>query len=90
MAYTLKMVKDRNLEQEFEARTCGNYFDHVWGVHPIADIPENRLLKFAGFKPSVFEFSANQTIIEGESAYFSFLKLVKKRRFLCLEINVWK
>ena len=88
MAYTLKMVKERNLEQEFEARTCGNYFDHVWGVHPIADIPENRLLKFTGFKPSIFEFSANQTIIEGDSAYFSFLKNTYSINFIFSQVRM--
>ena len=74
MAYTLKLCKERELEQEFASRSCGGYFGHVWGVHPIADIPEKRKLNYDGFKLSVVEFSRDQTIIEGLSAYFSVLK----------------
>jgi len=74
MAYTLKMVKERDLGQVFASRECGGYFDHVWAVHPIADIPESRKLYFDGFKLSIAEFSKDQTVIEGVSAYYSALK----------------
>ena len=74
MAYTLKMVRERRLEQELLSRDCGGFFEHVWGVHPIADIPENRKPANDGFKVSVVEFSKNQTIIEGSSSYYSFLR----------------
>lgn len=73
-AYTLKMVRERELEQEFASRECGGYFDHVWGVHPIADIPEKRKLNYDGFKLSTVEFSKNQTVIEGSSAYYSVIR----------------
>lgn len=73
-AYTLKMVNERKLEQEFNSRECGGYFDHVWGVHPIADLPEKRKLNYDGFKLSIVEFSPHQTVIEGVTAYFSGLK----------------
>ena len=39
MAYTMKMVNERKLEQEFNSRECGGYFEHVWGVHPMANVP---------------------------------------------------
>ena len=87
MAYTLKMVKSRELEQEFASRDCGGYFEHVWGVHPIADIPEKRQLKYEGFKVSQVEFSANQTIIEGLSAYYSFFKYIFPLNFLVSQIR---
>ena len=82
MAYTVNMVRDRGLEQEFASRECGGYFDHVWGVHPIADIPEKRKLDFNGFKVSLVEFSASQTIIEGASAYYSSLRFFYPLNFI--------
>ncbi|HMI79760.1 MAG TPA: hypothetical protein VK484_13265, partial [Ferruginibacter sp.] len=87
MAYTLKMVRERSLEQEFTSRECGGYFDHVWGVHPIADIPENRKLNYDGFKVSTVEFSANQTIIEGSSAYYSLLKFFFPLNFFVSQVR---
>ena len=86
--YTLKMVKERGLEQEFYSRECGGYFDHVWGVHPIADIPEKGKPKYAGFKISLFEFSPRQTIIEGESAYFPFLSRLYPLNFFVSQIRL--
>lgn len=82
MAYTLKMVKERELQQEFNSRICGGYFEHVWGVHPMADVPENRTLEYEGFKPSIFEYSKDQTIIEGQSAYYKTLKNIFPLNFL--------
>ena len=84
MAYTLKMVKERELEQEFASRDCGGYFEHVWGVHPIADVPENRKLTYDGFKVLQVEFSSNQTIIEGSSAYYSLLRYVFPLNFIVI------
>lgn len=87
MAYTLKMVRERELEQEFASRDCGGYFEHVWGVHPIADIPENRKPAYQGFSVSVVEFSPNQTIIEGSSAYYSLLRGVFPLNFIASQIR---
>ena len=87
MAYTIKMVRERSLEQELTSRECGGYFDHVWGVHPIADIPENRKPTNDGFKVSTVEFSKNQTIIEGSSSYYSFLRFFFPLNFLVSQIR---
>lgn len=87
MAYTIKMVRERGLEQEFASRECGGYFGHVWGVHPIADIPENRKLNYNGFEVSTVEFSKNQTIIEGTSAYYSFLRFFFPINFLVSQVR---
>ena len=85
--YTIKMVKERGLEQEFASRECGGYFGHVWGVHPIADIPEKRKLNYGGFEISLCEFSQGQTIIEGESAYFSCFRRFFPLNFLVSQIR---
>ena len=87
MAYTLKMVRERGLEQEFNARNCGGYFDYVWGVHPMANIPEKRNPTYEGFRVSQVEFSESQTIIEGSSAYYRFLKFLYHINFFVSQIR---
>ena len=87
MAYTIKIVRERGLEQEFTSRECGGYFDHVWGVHPIADVPDKKKPKYEGFKLSQVEFSENQTIVEGLSVYYSFLRFFFPLNFLVSQIR---
>jgi glycosyltransferase involved in cell wall biosynthesis len=87
MAYTLKMCRERDLEQMFASRECGGYFDHVWAVHPIADIAEKRSVELDGFKLSISEFSKDQTIIEGVSAYYLVLKHFFPINFLISQIR---
>ena len=86
MAYTMKMVNERKLEQEFNSRECGGYFEHVWGVHPMANVPEGKEPSYNGFKVNVFQFSKNQTIIEGSSAYYKAFKNVFPINFLLSQI----
>ena len=87
MAYTLKMVRERELEQEFSSRDCGGYFEYVWGVHPMADVPEKRIPDYKGFKVSETRFSENQTIIEGSSAYYPGLKGLFPLNFLLSQVR---
>lgn len=87
MAYTLKMVNERELHQEFSSRECGGYFDHVWGVHPLADVPEQRSPAYRGFKVDKSQFSERQTILEGESVYYSWLKFFFPLNFLLSQIR---
>lgn len=87
MAYTLKMVQDRQLDQELASRQSGGYFKHVWGVHPMADVPENRRLLYEGFKPMVVKFSETQTIIEGLSGYYNGLRKIFPLNFLVSQIR---
>ena len=86
-AYTLKMVRERDLEQVYASRACAGYFEHVWGIHPIADVPEKRKLNYDGFKLHTVEFSQDQTVIEGESAYYSLLKFAPPINFLVSQIH---
>ncbi len=87
MAYTINMIQERGLDQELVARECGGYFDHVWGVHPIADIPENKPLKYDGFRVNTMEFSPSQTLIEGSSEYYSLFKKIFPLNFLISQIR---
>jgi hypothetical protein len=59
-AFTLATVLTKGHTDFFEARSSGGYFNHVWGVHPIADIGGT-----SAHEIRVVEFSSTQTIIEG-------------------------
>ena len=87
MAYTLEMVKERELDQFVAARECGGYFDHVWSVHPFADVPNRRKPDLDGFKISTIEFSKRQTLIEGASAYYPSLKCFFFINFIASQIR---
>jgi glycosyltransferase involved in cell wall biosynthesis len=87
MAYTLAIVEQKALHQEFISRDCGGFFEHVWGVHPIADVPHDASLEYRGFHPSVTAFAANQTIVEGASAYYSWLRHVYPLNFLVSQLR---
>jgi glycosyltransferase involved in cell wall biosynthesis len=86
-AYTLKMVFDRALQEEFLSRNCGGYFEHVWGIHPFADIPEKRQPPFRGFEVTVTQFSEDQTIVEGLSAYYRLLRRVFPLNFVVSQLR---
>jgi glycosyltransferase involved in cell wall biosynthesis len=87
MAYTLRTARERDLSQEFLSRDCGGFFEHVWGVHPIADVPHDAPLSFSGFRPHVVAFSPNQTIIEGVSGYYAALRGLYPVNFVVSQIR---
>ncbi|MEO7483405.1 MAG: glycosyltransferase, partial [Ferruginibacter sp.] len=87
LAYTLKMVNERSLHQELASRDSDGYFDHVWGIHPFADIPEKREPQLQGFKVRQELFLPNQTIIEGTSVYYRFLKKIYPLNFLVSQLR---
>jgi hypothetical protein len=60
MAYTVEIVRQKRHQQFFEMRHSGFYFDHVWGVHPIADIAGK-----ASREIEIIHFTDRQTIVEG-------------------------
>ena len=76
MAYTFDMIVTRELRQFLESRECGGYFEHVWSVHPIADVPTKREPAYEGFRVSTEQLSERITVIEGSSRYFPLLRSV--------------
>jgi glycosyltransferase involved in cell wall biosynthesis len=60
MAYTVEIVRQKRHQQFFEMRHSGGYFDHVWGVHPIADVAGK-----ASREIEIIQFTDRQTIVEG-------------------------
>jgi glycosyltransferase involved in cell wall biosynthesis len=87
-AYTLKMARARVLDQEFISRQCGDYFEHVWAINPIADIQDKNPLKFEGFKVDIVSFTERQTIIEGVTTYYKILKKIAPLNFVVSQLRL--
>lgn len=62
-AYTLRVVRSRRHEEYWHARHSRGYFDTVWGVHPMADVPDREVRR----KLRIAKFSPKQLLIEGTS-----------------------
>jgi len=87
-AYTLKMARARALDQEFISRQCGDFFQHVWAINPIADLQDKTPLKFEGFKVDIVAFSENQTVIEGVTTYYKILKKIAPLNFIFSQLRL--
>jgi glycosyltransferase involved in cell wall biosynthesis len=87
MAYTMKIVHERELNQYLLSKEVGGYFDCVWVVHPFADVPDKKNCEFVGFKINSYEINDGLIFIEGESAYYSLLRNVFPINFLISQIR---
>lgn len=89
MAYTLAMVKKRQLDQAILARDLNGYFEHVWSVHLCATVitPENVEETFG--KMTITSFTSKHTIIEGKIGRFSMLKKIPLTNFILAQWNIY-
>ena len=67
MAYTTRIVRQRGHEDYWLARHSWGYFGQVWGVHPLADVPDGEVRR----RPRILKFARGQLIIEGTSQVFA-------------------
>lgn len=63
MAYTYATVLQKQHQNFFETRHSGGFFEHVWGVHPLADRGGSDARSI-----QTYEFSPQQTLVEGVSS----------------------
>ena len=82
MAYTVEIVRQKRHQQFFEMRHSGGYFDHVWGVHPIADVAGKSSREI-----EIIHFTDRQTIVEGVAET---LRLPRFLRPLNFATSQWK
>lgn len=81
MAYTTEIVRQKNHQQFFEMRHSAGYFEHVWGLHPIADAAGKGSRQI-----EKIEFSARQTVIEGVSRAFDLPRWLAPVNFLASQL----
>jgi glycosyltransferase involved in cell wall biosynthesis len=74
MAYTYSMINSRGLHQYLRSKEVGGYFEKVWTIHPLADIPEAKTPENKGFILKAHNFSNNHVVLEGSSTYFGLPK----------------
>ena len=82
MAYTVEIVRQKRHQQFFEMRHSGFYFDHVWGVHPIADAAGK-----ASREIEIIRFTDRQTIVEGVARSLPLPRFLKPLNFVASQ---WK
>jgi glycosyltransferase involved in cell wall biosynthesis len=81
MAHTYQTVKHKKHENFFETRHSGDFFEHVWGVHPLADIGGSDARSI-----QTIEFSPRQTVIEGVSSSRNWPRLLAPLDLLLSQI----
>ena len=76
-SYTYDRVKTRGQEDFYHTRHSDGFFDHVWGVHPIADVGGSQIREVR-----TIEFSPIQTVIESASRVRGWPKALAPLDFL--------
>ncbi len=85
MAYTVKIVKERKLQEFFRGRHCGGYFKRIWGVHPLSDIGGGN-----GFsRISFHRFSPQQLVIEGVAESMPWTKALFPLNFIVSQLRLF-
>lgn len=77
MAYTLEWIRKTNQLNFFQTRHSEGFFEHVWGVHPLADRAGSRATGIVEER-----FSDRQVIIEGVSTEKKGSKVLAPFRFI--------
>jgi len=86
MSFTLKVIKDLQLEQTLESRKLDGYFSNVISVHPLSGLSESGDNYFG--KPTVTWLDDSHVFIEGKIAKYRLLRLIPKINFLFAQINL--
>jgi glycosyltransferase involved in cell wall biosynthesis len=80
-AYTLKILRERNIATLVTGRDLGGYFDHIWTVHPVASLVDGEDPTRRYGPPDVVELAPRHTMIEGKIGRYAWL-----RRFAALNL----
>lgn len=85
MAYSHAAVQKNAHHEFFETRHSGDYFSHVWGLHPLADLVDE---PFNAIK--TIEFSPRQTIIEGAAALYDWPRFLTPLNLLVSQLRLFR
>lgn len=88
MSFTLKMFRERQLEQALESRKLDGYFSHVISVHPLAGLFESGNERFG--KPVVTWLDNSHVFIEGKVGKSRLLRFIFPVNLLCAQIDLIK
>jgi glycosyltransferase involved in cell wall biosynthesis len=82
MAYTLRIVRGRSHEDFWLARHSGGYFPVVWGIHPMADVPDQEVRR----RVRIARFARNQVAIEGTTQSLALPRWLLPLNFLISQL----
>ena len=85
-SYTLKMIRQRQLEQALDSRSLNGYFSRVISVHPLAGLFEMGHDRHG--HPTVTKLDDCQTFVEGTVGLTRWLKALPPLNFLLAQISL--
>ena len=86
MSYTLKMFRERQLEQALESRKVGGYFGKVISVHPLAGLFESGDERFGA--PVIITLDDSHVFIEGKVGVSRRWNVIPPLNFLLSQIRL--
>ena len=89
MAYTLEMVRERQLHEAVTCRDLNGYFEHVWSVHPCATVipPSNPMDLYGPVEET--PLAEKHTIAEGKIGRYNLLESFPLLNFLLSQWHVY-
>lgn len=86
MSYTLKMFRERRLEQALESRKLGGYFDRVISVHPLAGLFESGDERFG--EPVITQLDQSHVFVEGKTGDSRIWRFMPPLNFLLGQVRL--
>jgi len=86
MSYTLRMFKERQLEQALESRKLGGYFGRVISVHPLAGLFESSDERFGD--PVITQLDESHVFVEGKIGVSRMWRFMPPLNFLLSQIRL--
>lgn len=72
-AYTFKILTERNIGAIVTGRVLGDYFDHIWTVHPVGSLLESATSPERFGRPASRALDERNTHIEGRIGRYAWL-----------------
>lgn len=86
MSYTLRMFRERQMDQALDSRRTGGFFAHVISVHPLAALFETGAARCGA--PAVTWIDESHVFIEGKLGRFQWPAALAPLNFLLAQIDV--
>lgn len=86
MSYTLRMFRERQLEQALNSRTLGGFFDTVISVHPLAGLFESGDRRYGA--PAVTRLDDRHVFVEGRVAAVRWLRMLAPLNLLIAQASL--
>jgi len=88
-AYTLEMIRERELDEYVTCRDLDGFFGHVWSVHPFATLLPSKAPVAIYGRPETYEVSERHTVIEGKAGRFRGLRHLFALNFALSQVGLF-